>query len=69
MSGFRRHRRPGAGGAVRSEHETAAASSVTVVGRNDSRAQASPAQNGSGNGAVQVCFSLAPGHCTWSSIL
>ena len=54
----------GRGGRVRSEQETAAASSVTVVGRNDSRAQASPAQNSNGNGAVQVCFSLALGHCT-----
>ncbi|CAK0786611.1 hypothetical protein CVIRNUC_009825 [Coccomyxa viridis] len=37
----------GRGGRVRSEQETAAASSVTVVGKSDSRAQASPAQNGS----------------------
>ena len=37
----------GRGGRVRNEQETAAASSVTVVGKSDSRAQASPAQNGS----------------------
>lgn len=37
----------GRGGRVRSEDESAAASSVTVVGKDDSRAQASPSQNGS----------------------
>ncbi|CAL5221994.1 g4282 [Coccomyxa viridis] len=37
----------GRGGRVRSEEESAAASSVTVVGKDDSRAQAAPAQNGS----------------------
>jgi len=37
----------GRGGRVRTEEESAAASSVTVVGKDDSRAQASPSQNGS----------------------
>ena len=45
----------GRGGRVRSEQETAAASSVTVVGNSDSRAQASPAQNGSRG---EVCTSI-----------
>ena len=48
----------GRGGRVRSEEESAAASSVTVVGRSDSRAQASPAQNGSK--PAQVCVRSPP---------
>ena len=51
----------GRGGRVRSEEETAAASSVTVVGKSDSRAEASPAQNGSRKGVrishVKSCVS------------
>ena len=56
----------GRGGRVRSEEESAAASSVTVVGKSDGRARAAPAQNGSqpaqnGSQPAQVASHLLPG--------
>lgn len=59
----------GRGGRVRSEEESAAASSVTVVGKSDSRAQASPAQNGTKPAQNRSQPAQVPFHATPSSPL